>query len=80
MNQINFAHKKKEGTCEFAENLHTKQGDFAHSKKAIKDAKQSKAKSDERKNKTNKQQKDAEQNKITMKDVKNHHQQQCKLM
>lgn len=39
----------------------------------MKDAKQSKAKSDERKNKTNKQQKDAKQNKITMKDVKNHH-------
>jgi hypothetical protein len=41
ISQINFAHKKK-GTCEFTKSLDTKQGDFAHSKKAIKKAKQSK--------------------------------------
>jgi hypothetical protein len=51
INQINFAHKNEKETCEFVENLHTKQGDFAHSRKIIKDAKQS----EKRKNKTNKQ-------------------------
>jgi hypothetical protein len=36
INQINFAHKNEKETCEFVENLHTKQGDFAHSKKNYK--------------------------------------------